>query len=324
MTTILSDSDSYNTRFNIPKPRLPYKVDQHLSVRAHVPPEPTNSDCCLKFEARRERESIDPVGRCGKHPPLPGVFTSGAAELKTVRLVRAADGYSAQLLAVRVLSSDINLPYNTDLLVKKYDPLHSDHEQDEAAYAKLADFQGSLIPRYYGSFSLSLSIDGTSSREVRLILLEFVPGTCMVDLDPSKFTQSERQAIMKEVIDAETTIYIHDVAHNDIHPRNVILVSFPPFDQARNIVLVDFGVAWVNRVTFPKFQEQFLLGVPISPLLRWIDIERLSGFDNWIDWDWKLWVEHNYEHTRGSITEYMQEVFGPRDRGARQKASVKD
>jgi hypothetical protein len=147
--------DSYNTRFNVPKPDFPYTVGKHLRVRSHIPPQPTKSDCRLKFQAARERESIDAVQRCLLHPPLSGTFTSGVAELEIVRIVRAGDRHGAQLLAVRVLTLTHDLPSDTDLLAKFYDPLYFDHEQDKAdpflcvdraythesaVYQKLTDF----------------------------------------------------------------------------------------------------------------------------------------------------------------------------------------
>src|SRR5277367_2109292 len=94
-------TESYNTRFNVPKPDFPYTIGKRLHVRSHIPPPPTKSDCHLKFQAARERESTDPVQRCLLHPPLTGVFTSGVTELEIVRLVRAGDQHGAQLLAVR-------------------------------------------------------------------------------------------------------------------------------------------------------------------------------------------------------------------------------
>ena len=274
----------------------------------------------MKFQARRERESIDPVQRCLLHPPLPGVFTSGVAELEIVRLVRAGDQHGAQLLAVRVLTSTHDLPSDTGLLAKLYDPLYFDHEQDEAdpflcvdraythesaVYTKIMDFQGSLIPKYYGSFSLSLPIDHTHFREVRLILMENVPGISMQNLRPSNFTKSERQAIMKAIIDSETALYNRNIVHRDIHPRNILVLPQP----ARKVVLVDFGLSRTSRSPFPEWEERYLPGVPISPMLRWI--KRREWFDEWVDWDWEAWVEQHYEHTRGSITKYMQSMWGP-------------
>jgi hypothetical protein len=155
---MFSLTESYNTRFNVPNPDFPYTIGKRLHVRFHIPPPPTKSDCFLKFQAACERESIDPVQRCLLRPPLTGVFTSSVAELEIVKPVRTGDQYGAQLLPIRVLTSTHDLPSDTDLLAKLYDPLYFDHEQDEAdpflcidrsythesaVYTKLADFQGS-------------------------------------------------------------------------------------------------------------------------------------------------------------------------------------
>ena len=287
--------DSYNTRFNVPKPDFPYTVGKRLHVCSHVPPPPTKSHCRLEFQAARERESINPVQRCLLHPPLAGVFTSNVAELEIIKLIRAGDQYDAQLFTVRVLTSTHDLPSDTDLLVKLYDPLHFDHEQDDvdpflyvdraythesAVYTKLADFQGSTIPKYYGSFSLSLPIDHMNSREVRLILIENISGISMQNLDPSNFTKSERQTIMKAIIDSETALYNREIVHNDIHPRNILILP-QPSDHARKVVLVDFGLSRTSRSPFPEWEERYLPGVPISPILRWI--KPREWFDGWVD-----------------------------------------
>jgi len=99
--------------------------------------------------------------------------------------------------------------------------------------------------------------------------------------------------------------------HRDIHPRNILLLP-QPSDHARKVVLVDFGLARTSRSPFPEWEEKYLPGAPISPMLRWI--KPREWFDGWIDWDWKAWAERHYEHTRGSITEYMQMKWGPKDR----------
>jgi serine/threonine protein kinase len=148
-----------------------------------------------------------------------------------------------------------------------------------------------------------LSVDHMNSREVRLILIENVPGISMQNLSPSNFTKSERQAIMKTIIDSETALYNRDIVHRDIHPRNILILS-QSSDHARNVVLVDFGLSRTSRCPFPEWEEKHLPGVPISPILRWI--KPREWFDGW--------VEQHYEHTRGSITEYMRKKWGPKDR----------
>jgi serine/threonine protein kinase len=70
--------------------------------------------------------------------------------------------------------------------------------------------------------------------------MENVPGISMHNLNPSNFIKSERQAIMKAIIDSETALYNHEVRHRDIYPRNILV---QPSDHARKVVLVDFGKA---------------------------------------------------------------------------------
>ena len=45
-----------------------------------------------------------------------------------------------------------------------------------------------------------------------------------------------------------------------------------------------------------EFEEEFLLGIYISPLLRWFpgDKEPVSKFEEWIDWDWNEWLLETY------------------------------
>jgi hypothetical protein len=59
-----------------------------------------------------------------------------------------------------------------------------------------------------------------NSREVRLILIENVSGISMQNLNPSNFTKSERQGIMKAIIDSETALYNREIVHRDIYPRS--------------------------------------------------------------------------------------------------------
>lgn len=338
MTAILSYS--YNTKFNIPKPPFPYATGTRLEVRSHTPPPPPSSyqSCDLEFEARQERRSVDPVERCLLHPPSGGTFTAGTAELEIVDFVRAGDQHSAQLFTDRVLSSSSitqKLPSGADsdelLVAKLYDPLYFDHEQDDAdpfmcvdlayrretaAYTKLQSFQGGVIPRFFGSFSLSVPAHyrGLNDvRQVRLILMEYISGPCLADLDPSGFSQLERQTIMKAIVDTETALYNCDVVSNDTHPRNIMIPNRCPSShesQLRPIVLVDLGKAWTSRSPFPKWHDRFLPGVPITPLLRWM--RKPTAYNDWVDWDWRSWVEKHYGHEKNTITTEMEKLWGPR------------
>jgi serine/threonine protein kinase len=225
------------------------------------------------------------LDRCLRHPPLGGSDGIITVDLEIVGAVRVGDNQSAQLVSVRVKRSDTcinSLPSDTNIVAKIYDPLYFDHEQDDAdpflcvgrdysneaaVYTALAQLQGTVIPKYFGSYTLNWPVNGASdTRSVRLILIEQVPGTSMQQLDPRDFSQPVRQRIMKEVIDAETLLYTHDIIHGDRHPRNILVLT--PLTASR-IRIIDFGKSKLGRTPYPGEKQRYLPGVPISPLLRW-------------------------------------------------------
>ncbi|KAK2789858.1 hypothetical protein FQN53_001221 [Emmonsiellopsis sp. PD_33] len=98
------------------------------------------------------------------------------ANLEIIDAIRAGDNHSAQLVTVLVkqVSPQNTLPTDTKLPAKIYDPLYYDHEQDDAdpflcvdrdysqetaVYRSLPNLYGTIIPRYFGSFTLKLPVD---------------------------------------------------------------------------------------------------------------------------------------------------------------------
>lgn len=329
-------SASFCAKFHSPKPPLLYLTGQKLVLRSYTLPSPTVGSCALNPITANERESKHPLERCLLHPPLPGSDRRHAVLMEITATIRVGDNQCAQLAAVQVLNvtptTIHGLPTNQTLVAKLYDPLYFDHEQDDAdpflcvdrdyshetaAYTALSKLQGTVIPKYYGSYSLEIPVDATNKRFVRLILIESIPGTSMQQLDPVGFSQLERQIIMKAVIDAESLIYAHDVQHKDIHPRNIIVLgNFEP-SHSRKVVLIDFGKSIVGRSRFPEDpmeERQYLQGIPITPLLRWNEAwwpYLQTSFGAWIDWDWQPWLGYNYASTSASITEKMRSVWLP-------------
>ncbi|KAJ8103043.1 hypothetical protein POJ06DRAFT_280225 [Lipomyces tetrasporus] len=240
-------SDSYCSRYNESKPPLPYITD-------------------------RERESIHPLERCLIHPPASGVTGHNTSLVKIVEPVRTEDRHNAKLVTIRteyVPPELANASLQTVILSPKFIILSilimsyvdaflftdQEYSREAAAYTKLSFMQGTIIPKFYGTFTLGIPIpDKGISRSVRLILLEAIPGKPMTQLEPTDYSQAERQDIIKALalIEAESLLYTNDVWQRDIHPRNVL--------------------AWVGRahpLLAPEAAQKYLPGVPISPLLRW-------------------------------------------------------
>ncbi|EAW21079.1 uncharacterized protein NFIA_062400 [Aspergillus fischeri NRRL 181] len=211
----------------------------------------------------------------------------------------------------------------TRLVAKVYDPLYFNDDEgylnpflcmdkyythEANAYMFLSEFQGQWIPKYYGSYSLNLSVDSVHTRTVRMILVEHIQGITMADSEPRNFSQSARQSILKSIVDIESRIYEKDILLTDLEPRNII-ISSPDSDQPR-VVFIDFAHALFNRRRDDPipFELNDFLGEYISPLLRWNKSkDRDYAFLDWIDWDWDHWLNAEFAHTAANITPEMRE-----------------
>ena len=305
---------------------LPYITGWKFTARQHNPPPPTRvtpGSCLNDDVGYLEWKEMNPVERCLQHPPLEGSYGSFSLDLQIRGTLRAGDDHNDQVVVVDVLTEDSHLK-GQSIVAKIYDPLYfydddgyvnslacvDKHYTHEAGiYAALSDLQGSMIPRYYGSFSIDIPIDSSTMRSVRLILIELIPGLSMRDLDPSEFSREERQSIMKSLVDFETLLYTRDILWSDTHPRNVILAD-------GRALFIDFGDALFGRAGLysndPEMESDCLPGVYISPLLRWHQAQRRTfEFDTWIDWDWQSWLETEYGNTEGSITQETRDKFLP-------------
>jgi hypothetical protein len=106
----------------------------------------------------------------------------------------------------------------------------SEHSIETAAYTELhqSSVEGSAVPTYYGSWTL-IGLHQVDSelvnREVRLILIEYLPGVCMLDLNPDDLSEAERLNIMRKVIEADYDVRYAGVRHGDLSSRNIILSS---------------------------------------------------------------------------------------------------
>ncbi|EER39539.1 conserved hypothetical protein [Histoplasma capsulatum H143] len=234
----------------------------------------------------------------------------------------------------KVTPSDF-LPTDLNLVAKIYDPLNFSHIQDDmdpflcvdrdysretATYTALSksNLPGTVIPRYFGSYTLQWPVtmsETVTTRSVRLILIEYVPGASLQQLNPADFSQQYRKTLMKAVIDAKTLLYTHGVQHRDLHPRNILVLNdtVAKASDAWGIRIVDFGHSVLGRAPFLELEgPEHLPGVPISPLLRWHKAwRRFEFFSDWIDWDWQSWLECVYGHMRASLTEHMVSTWLP-------------
>jgi serine/threonine protein kinase len=241
----------------LPKPPVPYIPGWRFTIKSHTAPAPTPvvQDCCINSKGdKKERRQLSPIYRCLKHPPLPGIEGNDTASLEVIDVLKGGDGHNSQVFTVRLLdceSTSQMLPLKgTRLVAKAYDPLYFNDDEgylnpflcmdkyythEANAYMVLIELQDQWIPRYYGSYSLSLSVDSVHTRTVRMILVEHIQGITMADSDPRNLSQSARQSILKAIVDIESRIYEKDILLTDLEPRNII-ISSPDSDQPRVVV----------------------------------------------------------------------------------------
>ncbi|CAN6663103.1 hypothetical protein TRVA0_034S01552 [Trichomonascus vanleenenianus] len=320
------------------KPPAPYVKDTKFTVHQHVapPPLPEFYDCCRAPKDRlEERRTLTWIERCLRHPPLAGELVSGTLDFEIVDTLKVGDGHNAQVLIVEARSALNSIQRGQKLVAKVYDPLYLNdddgfldpfHVADEYYgrevhfYHEFSDYQGRLIPKFYGSFSLDLHIpesflvgidnQGLKSRQVRLILTELIPGSSMYQINPADISQQARKQMMKLVIDFETLVYKRGVTLNDLWPRNII-VTPSEISRERKLVFVDFASIVFRDTLMPEFPEMnWYIGTYVSPLLRW-DSEMVENFSSWIDWKWKPWLNAQYAHTKKFITTDMRKDFHP-------------
>lgn len=333
-----SETEAFITH---PPPPLPYVKGRHFIVRSHnpLPPERHKSRCCaLKGEARVERLKVSPLERCLRHPPPEGSYNDFDVEFEIVDELRAGLYHRTQILTVKILQSLLELLEKfgsiTTVVAKFYDPLYYDHEEGDgdpfhcvnhhythevASYHRLVELQGTIVPIFYGSYSLEIPVDRPSAttRSVRLILMERINGPSMRELKPEDFTQLEQQRIMKLVIDGEAAIHTRDIMLSDLHPRNVLVDKGE--GSQRNIgrvVHVDFGGNMMSRFWWvgygPEKEKARLPGVFISPLIRWHpEFGMPSSFHEWIDWDYQRWLEDEYAYTLSTVTPQVISAYLP-------------
>lgn len=197
-------------------------------------------------------------------------------------------------------------PDSLSLLAVDYEYSH-----ETAAYTHLSDLQGSVIPRYFGSFPLKIKV-GRRFRMVRLVLMERIDGAPMNSMKPKTLSTEKRQEILKHIINVESSIYTKDVIHGDLLPRNVIVTNHGDLRTLR-VIFIDFGRSVIGRSHNPqdhKEEQRWLPGTTISPLFRWTEIyNRPDCFFEWIDWPWQPWLDNQYKETEATITQEQRDFF---------------
>jgi hypothetical protein len=289
------------------KPVNPYTIGASFTIKRHKPPAPYGG-IYSRNPTPVLQEDVDQFEWCLSHQPATGLTSEDDDCTFTIAdTIRTGNKCGAQLLLT-----------SSGVVAKVYDPLYyefhdcdmaswlldvaaiadSDYSIEAAAYSELEghNLQGKSVPKYYGSWTTNithLTADGSVTREVRLILLEYIPGVCMIDIDPTSLRQEEKENIMRKLIEADYDIRWAGVRHEDLSPRNVIISSTTDYaDYNMRLTIVDYASSIVSRIFWGKPP----LWCRHNPLFEWASPSLWATWgwmpfddDECIRWSWSLW-----------------------------------
>ncbi|ERF75636.1 hypothetical protein EPUS_04616 [Endocarpon pusillum Z07020] len=340
------------------KPSIPYVEGATFEVRRHEPPQPTRGSSCIANPTdMKEQQRMSLLERCFLHPPLPGPATPAGSDseyesvpsssLSLLRILKPISVHDNQAAQIILCGS------GGDMIAKFYDPLYAatptrendifadpfrtadySYAHETAAYEALTRFAARhphiscFFPRYYGSYTCEISTPlAGKTRTVRLILMEYIEGTCLSKVDPTQIPplpQDGRKCIMASIVNAESALSAGGLNHRDLFPRNIILrgylggraglaaVTTGELKRSSDfsVVVLDFGRSDILHGKRCADDQ----GRPISPILRWdrrteihIDWQLLG----WVDWDWQAWLEQQWKNstTYAPITEELRKTW---------------
>lgn len=309
----------------------PYHIGQSFLIKRHIPTVPSG---------RRYRDSdvaacvvptdVSQLDWCLKHPPHSGTTELSdtlsitiKASIRTgnhcgAHIVLIDDGLCAKIFDPLYYSFDNDLWHGEKVNVTT----EADHDYTIEANAYIAlcgsNLQGNVMPTYHGSWTTEVctNADGQQhAREVRLILLEHITGTAMVDIDPDELDQEAKENIMYRVIEADTDLTLAGLQHDDFEPRNIILSSsFSKTDSTssatRNLAftdpnlrvcIIDYARSYVHKLAHGEcsryactYRTYSMLEYQ-NPLFFWAGTDLWSQY-GWLphweeatDWMWQNW-----------------------------------
>ena len=143
-------------------------------------------------------------------------------------------------------------------------------EAEVAAYEKLFRMQGQFIPKFYGRGRLLPTTPTSRKFKPGAILIEYIPGLTLRDIDPTLVLPELYRPLMKAVARFNSC----GVNHYDINANNIMLA--PP-DKPTRMVIIDFGCAGIRQKGETK--KEWASGVKGEVNLLRISLEKKLGIE---------------------------------------------
>lgn len=108
-----------------------------------------------------------------------------------------------------------------DGLIDPFIAIDRSTANESEAYRRLQSVQSSLVPKFHGLFLCSIP---NQSRNVYVTLLDYIHGVDLASLDSRALCTDHKHSIIDEVLIAVYRLRSLGVRHNDVTPRNFILL----------------------------------------------------------------------------------------------------
>lgn len=304
------------------KPPLPYRVGATITAQPWHPPPGQDikyGDYYAQDELREELQEEHPVDICLRYTEATEASNEGEhVELQVVDQIVVVDGTHCQTTKVKVVDHRSAherlrspMPCGDEAITAKFfDPLYHDIEDERSdmfrntyyrchaetcVYRQLKPLWGTVVPRFYGSFKALIPVSGRQgrSRYVYTILYDYVPGVELTRIDPEEWSQPERKAIMKAIIDGDSKIRQAGVDQGDLMPRNVLVNGEP--GNLISVHIIDFDHAEFE-FDFDPDEDELEPEAPSEIVDRWTHKLRCPAdyFSELVDWPWDDWVREMY------------------------------
>lgn len=290
------DSAEWTPPYDPFKPNLPYQGGLQLQVRRHIPPLSFGRayQRPQRHQPTRFEDLLDriPSEYCFQNPPPstaphpdPSIHT-----LKVVKEIATRDGRGPQVVCCQL---DQQPGY---VVAKIFDPLYYTWNLDDVVYwadrhysceaaayehVKRVGIDGKYLPRYHGcwTFEVHLANQPDKKRKVRMILMDYIPGSAMYSLlttdQVDKFSPDTRLDILAQAMEKYCWLAFFGIVQNDFAPRNIMIST------EQRVTLIDLSQSYVTGLPYSDPPFRIERKRPRSP----IDIFRgvySSEFDCWV------------------------------------------
>jgi hypothetical protein len=190
--------------------------------------------------------------------------------------------------------ADDDFPYITNNVVVRAE---HDFAVESAAYTQLDhDLGGSLIPKFHGSWLLNIPLKYLH-RSVGFVLLEYIQGVPLSQLDPKSHTTEERLRVLVSAMEAEVRLRFAGVMHDDTAPRNIICSDKNLLAEDLRVRIIDFNFVTIlpllgvdascRSEELPESPMEWFWGSRPAEMRQWVP-------EGWEKREWNQWLEETW------------------------------